>query len=688
MKKLLKLLHYLSKEDCQIVENAHTVAKFSHEGQFRRSGEPYINHPVAVATLLAELELGAEILAAALLHDVVEDTKISKEDLSEKGFSHSIISLIDGVTKIDKLEFNNLADAQAHNLQKLVMAMAKDARVIVIKLADRLHNLSTISSLKPEKQQRIAKESLQVFIPIAGKLGMNIFKVEMERLCMQILFPWRYFCVEHAIKKNLVLNQKNINQLTNGFLVELNRNNIRACIRYKGKIAFDVYREGLNSSVNSPKDALKICDLYIVTETQNDCYLVLGLAHNYFRYLPGKFKDYIAQPKTNGYQAIHKKLMTEQGDVINLQILTKSMLDKAQFGIISYWKQGFPVDRNIESWFQSLLASQQHIEGAKQFVQLFRAELSEATVYALTPAGQVISLPKGASLIDFAYAVHSELGQSSIGGKINHQWVDNHYIVKMGDVIEVISGKNESPNCLWLQWCKTATAINQIRSWLNKQSESEALVLGRKVLLNYVDLKEENDSFISACLQNSKTNEPESSDYNAIYRIIGFAQPNFLGLLNKISHNFSEQSNLELEGESEQAYGLATCCFPLPKDKAIKILTSKGVIVHRNRCNNTHKIERIPFDWDDFSFSHDDNWERERGYDTGLYLQLKNQPGALAEVTTTISTLHSNIRDITTQLKAKDALVKIVLTTKGRVHLSQIIKSLNQSAQVIFIRRV
>mgnify|MGYP000031650769 CR=1 FL=1 len=687
MKKLLKLLHYLSKEDYQIVENAHTVAKFSHEGQFRRSGEHYINHPVAVATLLAELELGAEILAAALLHDVVEDTKISKEDLSDQGFSHSIISLVDGVTKIDKLEFKNLADAQAYNLQKLVMAMAKDARVIVIKLADRLHNLSTISSLNPEKQQRIAKESQQIFIPIAGKLGVNVFKVEMERLCMKILFPWRYHCIEHAIKKNLLCNQHKINTLTNDFLVELNKNSIRVCVLHQEHRAFDIYIEGLIISENSPKDALKISSFYLVTENQNDCYRVLGLAHNYFRYLPGKFKDYIAQPKANGYQAIHKKLMTEQGDVINLHILTQPMLDKANFGIVSYWRQGCSVNKNIEGWFQSLLASQQHIEDAQQFVHFFRSELSETDVYALTPTGQVIALPKGASLIDFAYAVHSELGQSVIGGKINHQWVDNHYIVKMGDVIEVISDDNESPSCLWLQWCKTATAINQIRSWLNKQSEPQAVALGRKVLLNYLGLKEENDIFISACRQNLKNNELESSDYNALYIIIGYARANFLGLLNKIAMDFSEQSNPGMEKESEQAYGLAACCFPLPKDKAVKILTSKGVIVHRHRCKNTHKIQRIPFDWDDFSCIYG-NWDKEGEYDAGLYLQLKNQQGALAAVTTTISTLHSSIRDITTQLREKDALVKIVLTTKDRIHLSQIIKALNQSAYVISIRRV
>jgi len=683
MKKLLNLLHYLSEEDLDIVKKAYTVANSSHEGQLRRSGELYINHPIAVATLLAELELSAEVLAAAILHDVLEDTKTTKEDLSEKGFNQNIISLVEGVTKIDKLQFKNsdLGYAQAYNLQKLIMAMAEDSRIIVIKLADRLHNLSTISSLTPKKQQRIAKESLQIFVPIAGNLGINVFKVELEKLCFQTLFPWRYHCIENAISRGLVLNQHKINQLTNDFLVELNKNNIEVSIRHRKKKAFHVYKEGLKISVNTPKDALKICEIYIVTSNQDDCYRVLGVANNYFKYLPGKFKDFIAQPKSNGYQALHKKLMTEKGDIINVQILTQPMLDKANFGIISYLKQNSPVNKNIKDWFQSILASQQHTEDAQQFVKFFKAELSETEVYCLTPSGQIIALPKGASLIDFAYAIHSEVGQSVIGGKINSRWVDKQYIVQMGDVIEVMSDTNESPNCLWILWCKTASAINQIKSWLNKQSESEALALGRKVILNYVGLEEENEVFISTCLHNLKSEKIESID--ELYKIIGYGKPNFFSLLNKISMEF----NADLYHESEQSYGLATCCFPLPEDKAIKIFTSKGLLIHRYRCQNSHKIERLPFNWEDFS-CRQNNLEGEGGYDAGLYLQVKNQLGALSEVTTTISTLHSNIRDITTQLREKDALVKIVLTTKGRIHLSEIIKSLNQSAQVISIKRV
>ena len=683
MHQFYRAIAYLSDADIRLVQHALDIATKAHAGQTRQSGEPYIVHPVAVTILLAGQELGAEVLCAGLLHDVLEDTEVTKKDLSEQGFSDSIISLVEGVTKIDKLQFNNIDDAQAHNLQKLVMAMAKDARVIVIKLADRIHNLSTISSLKPKKQQKIAKESQQVFIPIAGKLGMNRFKVRMEKLCMQVLHPWRFNCIERAIKKNSSQNQQLVNQLTDDFLVELNKNNINVCIQRKEKTAFQIYEAMLRPS-NSAKDVLKINDLCIITENQDDCYRVLGIAHNYFRYLPGKFKDYIAQPKINGYQAIHKKLMTEQGEMINLQVLSTPMLDRAELGIVSYWKQDCPVNRNIECWFHEILASKQHTEDAKQFVQQFKSELSETDVYALTPKGQVIALPKGASLIDFAYAVHSELGSSLIGGQINNQWVDNQYIVKMGDVIEVISHEIGTPSCLWLQWCKTTTAINQIKSWLHKQSESEALVLGKKVLCNYLDLKDESDVFINACRHSVKNNGLESCD--ELYTVIGYARKDCFALLNQIATYVSEQSNSSIENQNEQTYGLATCCYPLPEDKAVKIFSSKGSIIHRQRCYNTHKLERIPFNWHDYSGY--DVWVRNVDFTAGLYLQLRNHPGALAEVTATIASLQSNIRDITTQPHAQSGLVKIVISIRDRFHLSQLMKLFKSSEQVLSIRRV
>jgi|GEM_PF-1995596 len=681
MHQFYRVIAYLSDADFELVLHALNIAKKAHGQQKRKSGELYIVHPIAVTIFLAGLQLSAEVLCAGLLHDVLEDTELTKKDLTEQGFSEDVISLVEGVTKLDKLKFNSVDEAQAHNLQKLVMAMAKDVRVIYIKLADRIHNLSTIASLKPSRQQAIAKESIAIFVPIAEKLGMSRVKVHLEMLCMQIIYPWRFHCIERAIEKNFLKHQQRANQLIDGFLVELKQANISVNIKCKEKAIFQIYKAMLHSS-SSTKQLLKIYDLCFVTENQDDCYRVLGLVNNYFRYLPRTFKDYIAQPKTNGYQALHQKVLSEQGEQINLQILTEPMLDRAELGIVSFWKQQKPISRNIESWLHTILAMQQHTEDAKEFVQQFKSELSAMSIYALTPKGQVIALPKGATLIDFAYAVHSELGNRLNGGRINNQWVEKQYVVKTGDVIDVISYTGK-PSCLWLQICKTTTATHQIKSWLNKQLELEALALGKKVTLEYLDSNEESEVLNNACEQVLKNRLLVSRD--ELYKIIGYARKDCFTLLNQISGFVLEQSEYTVARKNNESYKLGKCCYPLPGDRAVILFSNKGAIIHRKRCLNTHKSERMSFNWKDFSGY--DLRVRDEDYTAGLYMQLKNHPGALAEVTAIIASVQSNIRDITTQGHAQSSLVKIVLSTRNRIHLSQLMKLLKHSEQVLLIRR-
>ncbi|RJG49396.1 bifunctional GTP diphosphokinase/guanosine-3',5'-bis pyrophosphate 3'-pyrophosphohydrolase [Motilimonas pumila] len=688
---------YLPVEQQQQLKQVYIVARDAHEGQFRSSGEPYITHPVAVSYILAEMRLDYETLAAALLHDVIEDTDTTQEDLAEM-FGETIAELVEGVSKLDKLKFRDRKEAQAENFRKMVMAMVQDIRVVLIKLADRTHNMRTLGALRPDKRRRIANETLEVFSPIANRLGIHNIKNELEELGFQALYPMRYRVLKESVRRargNRREVMDNIHAEVAGRLEDVG---IDAQVLGREKNLFSIYNK-MRSKELQFHEVMDIYAFRILVNNLDTCYRVLGQMHSLFKPRPGRFKDYIAIPKANGYQSLHTSLVGPHGVPVEIQIRTEDMDQMADKGVAAHWSykqngdgSGTTAQVRARRWMQSLFELQQSAGSSFEFVESVKTELFPDEIYVFTPEGRIIELPLGATAVDFAYAVHTDVGNACVGARVDRQPYPLSRKLKNGQAVEIITAPGARPNAAWLNYVVTGKARNTIRQMLKNLQLEESINLGRR-LLNHAlgsktlaDIAPEN---IQKVLSDTKQEclEDLLADIglgNAMSIVIA---RRFLGNADELTPTDNEQGKMPIKGAEGMLVTYANCCRPIPGDPIIAhISPGKGLVIHVDTCRNIqpHLDEADKY----MQVEWDMSLEAEHEYRTEIRVELINHQGVLADLTNAVSATGSNIHNIATEEKdGRVYVVDLLITTKNRIHLANIMRKIRVLQDVTKVSR-
>lgn len=690
--------HYLSAEEVQLIKRAYYYAEQAHDGQFRRSGEPYVTHPLAVANILAEMQMDHQSVIAALLHDVIEDTGVSKTALAEQ-FGDTIADMVDGVSKLTQIEFASKAEAQAENFQKMAMAMANDIRVILVKLADRLHNMRTLGIMRPDKRRRIAKETLEIYTPIANRLGMNDIRIELENLCFRAMYPMRAERIQAAV--NLARGERNalVEETRQQILEQLETLGIEARVEGREKHLYSIYQKMRRSK----KSFSQIMDMFafrIIVGSVDECYRTLGAMHAKYKPVPGQFKDYIAIPKSNGYQSLHTILIGMTGVPIEVQIRTQEMDEMACGGIAAHWiyKQDGDYSENLShsshhrarQWLQDILELQQKTDSSLEFIENVKIDLFPDEVYVFTPDGKILELPQGSTPIDFAYAVHTDLGNRCVGCYINRRLSSLSQPLKSGETVEIITSASGKPNPAWLDFVVTGKARSHIRHVLKNQRHNEAIDLGRRLLSKalqsmHSSIEELQPETIEHLLQETKY---ESFDY--ILEDIGIgnrtAYQTAKELLQSPASTVEKPVDLMITGAEGMMFSFAKCCHPLPGDPIIGLVgTGKGVVVHLAQCSKAKNIRKnraktIHLHWADAV---------QGEFPVPIALELEQSRGAVAMLANKIVSLDASIESMQVVDKdAKISRVEMTINVQNRIHLARIMKQIRNLRSVESIARI
>ncbi len=702
--------------DVDRIKKAFDFATAAHEGQFRRSGERYINHPVAVAIILIQLGMDNDTIVAALLHDVVEDTPFSDDDIKEQ-FGADVAMLVEGVTKLKKIPHVTREEAQAENIRKMLLAMAEDIRVIIIKLADRLHNMRTLSAQPEQKQRDISKETLDVYAPLAHRLGIRTIKEELEDISIRFLDPVAYADIENALNARKKYREEFINSIIDRLRTRLSEHIPNVHVEGRVKSIHGIYRKMYLQG----KSFEEIYDVYavrVITDTVADCYNILGFVHDMFRPLPGRFKDYISTPKPNMYQSLHSTLLSREGIPFEVQIRTWEMHRTAELGIAAHWKYKEGVKRNDDklderlSWIRRLLDSQKETDDAEEMVTNIRSDLNQDDVFALTPKGDVISLPNGSCIIDFAYAIHSAVGNKTVGAKVDGRIVPLDHIVKTGEIIEILTtSQPHGPSRDWIKLVKTSEARNKIRSWFKKERRPENIEQGkaeidREFRRNYINLTSEEfedmiksiaarqhcdsvDDFYAAIgyggIVVSRLMPKIKEDYKALRR----TQDGDLGQYLKKSENQPKSKNtVEVDGMDNCLIKLSKCCNPLPGDPIIGFITrGHGVSVHKRDCSN------VP---NDLNADTSGRWisvrwtgENQSTFQSTLRIHAIDRNGLLADVTVAIGNMRLYLHSANARpLKDGNCEITVTVSIESVEHLKNIIAKLSKIPGVYLVERL
>ncbi|MDD2659151.1 MAG: RelA/SpoT family protein [Methylococcales bacterium] len=695
---------YLDQSQINDCIRSYEFSADAHSGQFRKSGEAYICHPVSVAITLAEMRMDASGIMAAILHDVIEDTPITKKELANL-FGEEVAELVDGVTKLTKIDGKSQtrAETQAENVRKMFLAMGKDLRVILVKLADRLHNLQTIIAMSTEKKRRIARETLDIYAPIANRLGMNKIRHKLEALSFQALYPHRYAVLTNAMKKAHGNRSKIVDTIESAIIIRLEQAGIHCQVSGREKHIYSIYQKMLQKKVSLSS----IFDLYafrIFCENVDACYRVLGVIHNLYKPIPGRFKDYIALPKANGYQSLHTIVIGPYGAPIEIQIRTQEMHRMAESGIAAHWLYKSDDDKTerfqaqANEWLRDLLEIQKTAGDSLEFIDNLKVDLFPQEVFVFTPKGGIIKMPRGATIIDFAYAVHTDIGNACVSARIDKQLVPLQTKLENGMTVEIITASWARPNALWLNYVTTVKARSSIRNHLKHFKQQEAISLGRRLL-------EKELQTMHLHLENI-----EETQIQALLKIMGMQSVSELlediGLGNKmpfliakrltqddINANIklddtdkTQQTPLIIKGTEGMVITLAKCCRPIPGDSIIAYYNpGKGIVVHHNECRNRSVVRKKNTNWLDVEWSHDVTGD----FPAELRLEILNQRGALATIASTISEKGSNIENVTVVDQDDRVCVDLItMTVKDRIHLAKIMRSLKELAIVLKITRV
>ncbi|EOV0142702.1 bifunctional GTP diphosphokinase/guanosine-3',5'-bis pyrophosphate 3'-pyrophosphohydrolase [Vibrio vulnificus] len=690
---------YLTEPQLEALRQSYVVARDAHEGQTRSSGEPYIIHPVAVARILADMRLDVETLQAALLHDVIEDCDASKEDL-EAQFGHTVAELVDGVSKLDKLKFRDRKEAQAENFRKMVLAMVQDIRVILIKLADRTHNMRTLGALRPDKKRRIARETLEIYSPLAHRLGIHNIKTELEELGFEALYPNRYRVLKEVVRSARGNRKEMIQRIHSEIEGRLQEVGLKARVVGREKNLFSIY----NKMKTKEQRFHTIMDIYafrVVVDTADTCYRVLGQVHSLYKPRPGRMKDYIAVPKANGYQSLHTSMMGPHGVPVEVQIRTEDMDQMADKGVAAHWsykgngeRTGTTAQVKAQRWMQSLLELQQSAGNSFEFIENVKSDLFPDEIYVFTPKGRIVELPVGATAVDFAYAVHTDVGNTCVGARVDRNPYPLSKALKNGQTIEIISAPGARPNAAWLNYVVTSRARTKIRQVLKTMRREESITLGRR-LLNHA-LGEHSLADISPENLNHVLSDLKIQSLDDLLAAIGLGERMSIVIARRLlgdadeltelrSNDSKNKKKLPIRGSEGLLLTFANCCHPIPDDHIIAhVSPGRGLVVHRETCPNVRGYQREPDKYMAVAWS--DDYDQE--FIAELKVDMLNHQGALAELTNVISKTGSNIHGLSTEERdGRLYTVTVLLTTKDRVHLAGIMKKIRVMPSCSRVRR-
>ena len=693
----------MDKEQVQQVYQAYLFGAQAHDGQIRQSGEPYIYHPLAVARILASMHMDVKSIIACILHDVLEDTPATRTAIEEK-FGEDVAHLVDGVSKLTHIKFKNKIEQQAENIQKVLLAMAKDIRVIMIKLADRLHNMRTLGSLRPDKRRRIAQETLEIYIPIANRLGIYTIRHEMEDLVLKAMYPMRYKVLEHAVSKASGHRKEVINKIDKALVTRLNEMGLDAEVQKRKKHLFSLYKKMRDKHLSFNK----VFDVYairVLVDTVDECYRVLGVVHNLFKPIPGRFKDYIAIPKSNGYQSLHTALYGPHGIPMEVQIRTEDMDVFAESGIAAHWLYKSPDESGMtgaharaRDWLTGILEMQQSAGDSLEFLENVKVDLFHDEVYVYTPEGDIIKLPRNATPVDFAYMVHTDIGNTCVAAKLDHTFAPLNTPLYSGQTVEIITSPTARPNPAWLNYVVTVKARSNIRSFLKNMQVDEAMSQGRRLLerclkglgLRLEDVPEES--------MKSTLDEYGFKSITELLEDVGMGNRSASLVVRRLvpervaqgeseeTREMRSQSPLAIDGTEGMVVSYGKCCFPIPGDSIIGILSKgRGIVVHREDCKNISQVrveidKRIDVKWSD---------DAEGNFSCCIRLDVANKPGVLARTATIISDEGADIEDV--KVEDRDGFTSAItyqISLQGRLHLASIMRRLRKAPNVLKIWRV
>lgn len=694
---------YLPEPEIKRIREAYKFSDNAHLGQFRATGEPYITHPIAVAELCAGWRLDSQALQAALMHDTLEDCGVTKDELIDK-FGDQVAELVDGLSKLDKMEFSSREEAQAENFRKMLLAMARDLRVILIKLADRLHNMRTLGIMSPVKKRRIARETMEIYAPIAHRLGLNEIFRELQDLSFRHANPFRYEVLQKAVLAARGNRREVVGKILESVEYCLNESKVECEVQGREKALYGIYRK-MSEKRLSFSQVLDVYGFRVVVKDTPTCYMAMGYLHQLFKPVPGKFKDYIAIPKINGYQSLHTTLIGPYGTPVEFQIRTTEMHKVAEKGVAAHWlykdeQEGMnSIQTQTHRLLQSLLDIQSQTGDSAEFLEHIKVDLFPDAVYVFTPNGKIMSLPRGATVVDFAYAVHTDVGNQCVAARVNQVIEPLRTILKSGDVVEIITAPHSRPNPVWLGFVRSGKARSEIRHYLKSMNLEETVRLGHRLLSQTLEAEElDLDSLTEETwdklLKDSQVSSREEllADIGAGRRVAPVVARRVLIALNRSetrldSPETRERAPILIHGGEGLSVQRAACCMPIPGDHIVGyVRKGTGLIIHTDECETARKqIRKEPERWTDVQWSP----EISRPFDVNVDLQALNEKGALATIAATLSDAGANI----TNLSMSDEtpfrkLLHFTLQVKNRVHLAKVLMALRRIEYVERVTRV
>ncbi|HEY0749374.1 MAG TPA: RelA/SpoT family protein [Steroidobacteraceae bacterium] len=687
-----KLEAYLSPAQVERVREAYDFGAEKHQGQKRVSGEPYITHPVAVADILADLRLDADTLVAAILHDVIEDTPTAKAEIASI-FGQVVAELVDGVSKLDQIQFKNRQEAQAESFRKMLLAMVRDIRVIMVKLADRMHNMRTLGAMPPVKRRRTARETLEIYAPIAERLGLYAVKLELEDLGFRALYPYRYKVLERELKRARGNQKEFIAKIAETFKGALAKAGIVGAVEGREKHLYSIYKKMQNKKI-SINEMVDVHGFRIIVDSADVCYRVLGLVHSVYKPMPGRFKDYIAIPRVNGYQSLHTTLFGPNGIPIEVQIRSEQMHRVAESGIAAHWKYksggdtfgGVEHDRARE-WLASLVQIQEG-GSSEEFLESVKVDLFPDKVYVFTPKGKILRLPSGATTVDFAYAIHTDVGNRCVAAKVDRRLVPLRTPLRNGQTVEIITAKGAKPNPSWSSFLVTAKARAAIRQYLKNLKRGDALELGRRLLGLALEELSLNLKKIPAAEMDAVVKELNLRDADELFEKIGLGERLAPLVARRLQPTHVEGEPvaansggpLMIAGTEGLLVTYARCCFPIPNDPIMAYLSAgRGVMIHRQNCGNLAEYRKQPDKWLSVA------WEGTRGrlFSSEIQLEINNRVGVLAAVASSIAGTETNIDQVSLEERDVDSSsLKFQVQVRDRKHLARVIRTVRRMPDV------
>jgi GTP diphosphokinase / guanosine-3',5'-bis(diphosphate) 3'-diphosphatase len=695
-RQLLLKIDYLPEDQRARITQAFEFGAKAHASQTRASGEPYITHPVAVASTLADMHMDPDCLIAALLHDVVEDTPVELAEIREL-FGEDVATLVDGVSKLDKLNFTSRSEAQVESFRKMMLAMIGDIRVILVKLADRLHNMQTLDALRPEKRARIGKETLEIYAPIANRLGINTLKNELEDLGFINTYPYRAKVIERTLKKAQGNQRQLIRKISDRLRNALRDAEIQASVFGRRKHLYSIYRK-MRDKNRSLSEIVDVFGFRLIVENVDTCYRTLGIVHQLYKPMPGRFKDYIAIPRVNGYQSLHTTLFGPNGIPIEVQIRTRDMETIAESGVASHW-QYKAVDQSVVSpqarareWLQSI-SEMQSVASSEEFMENVKVDLFPDKVYVFTPRGDILRLPRGATCVDFAYAVHTSIGNHCVAAKIDRRLVPLRTTLKNGQTVEVVTSKRAQPNAVWVNFVVTAKARYNIRQYLKNLRRNEAIELGRRLLSQALDNFGSSLRKVSRARMKSVLRELNLRKTVELYEQLGVGErlaPLVAQML--VQKDDRDQhpagrlpTSIAIAGTEGMVVSYARCCHPLPGDDIMGYMSSgRGIVIHRNVCGNLSQYSKQPNKWIPMHWAAN----LERDFAAEIRVEAEHKPGVLAEVAARISSTGSNIEQVSVDETEEDFVeLRFTILVKDRINLAKVLRKIRNMGNVRRVAR-